>query len=157
VLYVSINGIDRVPYRYYQAKLDTEKVVRTAGIPYTILRAAQFHPFVEQMLGMAAKLGPVIVDPAWRVQPVAVEDVADRIADLLAEPATGEITEFGGPEVLTFDELARTWLAARHRRSPIWRLRIPGAMARAIRAGGQTTAATPAGTRAWRDYLAGRY
>jgi uncharacterized protein YbjT (DUF2867 family) len=157
VLYVSINGIDRVPYRYYRAKLDTEKVVRTAGIPYTILRAAQFYPFAEQMLGLSAKLGPVIVDPAWRLQPVAVEDVADRIAALLAESATGEISEFGGPEVLTFDELARTWLAARHRRRPIWRLRIPGAMSRAIRAGGQTTAATPAGTRAWRDYLAGQH
>src|SRR5690349_20736702 len=50
VLYVSINGIDRVPYRYYQAKLDTEEVVEASGVPYTILRAAQFHPFVERLL-----------------------------------------------------------------------------------------------------------
>ena len=33
VLYVSINGIDRVPYRYYQAKLDTEEVVKASGVP----------------------------------------------------------------------------------------------------------------------------
>jgi uncharacterized protein YbjT (DUF2867 family) len=157
VLYVSINGIDRVPYRYYRAKLDTEKVVERSGIPYTILRAAQFHVFVEMLLSASSKLGPVIIDPNWQVQPVAVEDVADRIMELIAVPATGEIIEYGGPQVLTFDEMARSWLTARGSKRPIWRLRIPGGMAKAIRAGAQTTTATPTGTRAWRDYLATKY
>ena len=157
VVYVSINGIDRVPYRYYQAKLDTEKVVERSGVPYTILRAAQFHVFVEMLLSASSKLGPVIIDPSWQVQPVAVEDVADRIAELIVAPATGEIIEYAGPQVLTFDEIARTWLAARHAKRPIWRLRIPGGMARAIRAGAQTTTATPTGTRSWRDYLTTKY
>jgi uncharacterized protein YbjT (DUF2867 family) len=156
VLYVSINGIDRVPYRYYQEKLDTEEIVRAGGVPFTILRAAQFHPFVEMLLAVSSKLGPLIVDPTWRVQPVAVEDVADRIADLIALPATGETTEFAGPQVLTFDELARTWLEARGSKRPIWRLRFPGRMSRAIRAGGLTSRQTPAGVRTWRDYLTGR-
>jgi uncharacterized protein YbjT (DUF2867 family) len=157
VLYVSINGIDRVPYRYYQAKLDTEKVVEESGIPYTILRAAQFHPFVEMLLSTSSKLGPVIIDPKFRVQPVAIEDVADRIAQLLRDPGTSEITEYAGPEVLTFDELARAWQSARGSKRPIWRLRLPGGMARAIRSGAQTTSATPVGTHAWRDYLAAKY
>ncbi|GAA0563760.1 NAD(P)H-binding protein [Paractinoplanes ferrugineus] len=157
VLYVSINGIDRVPYAYYRAKLDTEEVVRASGVPYTILRAAQFHDFAETMLSMLGKAGPVLVDPAWKLQPVAVEDVADRIAELIARPAAGETTEYAGPQVLTFDELARTWLAARGKRRPIWRLSFPGKMSRAMRAGGQTTDATPAGTRTWRGYLAEKY
>jgi uncharacterized protein YbjT (DUF2867 family) len=157
VLYISINGIDRVPYRYYRAKLDTEKVVEGSGIPYTILRAAQFHAFVETLLSATSKLGPVIIDPKWQVQPVAVEDVADRIAELIAEPGRGEIIEYAGPDVLTFDEAARTWLTARHSRRPIWRLRFPGGMARAIRDGAQTTPARPTGTHSWRDYLASRY
>jgi uncharacterized protein YbjT (DUF2867 family) len=157
VLYVSINGIDRVPYRYYQAKLDTEAVVERSGIPYTILRAAQFHPFVEMLLSTTSKLGPVVIDPKWQVQPVAIEDVADRIADLIAVPGTGEVIEYAGPQVLTFDEMARTWLTARGSKRPIWRLRFPGGMARAIRSGAQTTTATPSGTRTWRDYLASKY
>lgn len=85
-----------------------------------------------------------------------MEDVADRIADLLASPAAGETSELGGPGILSIDELARTWPDA-HSRRPIWRLRLPGGMSRAIRAGGQTTAATPVGVGAWRDYLAGKY
>jgi hypothetical protein len=59
--------------------------------------------------------------------------------------------------VLTFDQLARTWLAARGSKRPIWRLRFPGGMAKAIRAGAQTTAATPTGTGTWQEYLAAKY
>jgi len=157
VLYVSINGIDRVPYRYYRAKLDTEEVVRASGVPYTILRAAQFHPFAERLLSAVSTAGPVVIDPTWQLQPVAVEDVADRIADLIAAPPTGETIEYAGPQVLTFDQMARAWLAARGSRRPIWRLRLPGGMAKAIRAGAQTTKATPTGTGTWQEYLAVKY
>jgi len=157
VLYVSINGIDRVPYRYYQAKLDTEEVVEASGVPYTILRAAQFHPFVERLLAAVSKAGPVIIDPRWRLQPVALDDVADRLADLIAAPPTGEIIEYAGPQVLTFDQMARSWLAARSSKRPIWRLPFPGRMAKAIRDGAQTTAATPTGTGTWQEYLAAKY
>jgi len=157
VLYVSINGIDRVPYRYYRAKLDTEEVVKASGVPYTILRAAQFHPFVETLLATVGKAGPVVIDPKWQVQPVALDDVADRIADLIAAPPTGETIEYAGPEVLTFDQVARSWLAARGSKRPIWRLRFPGGMARAIRSGAQTTTATPTGTGTWQEYLAAKY
>ncbi|GAA2651307.1 NmrA family transcriptional regulator [Paractinoplanes durhamensis] len=156
-LYVSINGIDRVPYRYYQAKLDTEAVVKASGIPCTILRAAQFHDFAEMLLSGLSRLGPVLIDGKWQLQTVAIEDVADRIAELIARPATGETTEYAGPQVLTFEELARSWLAAKGSKRPVWQVRLPGRMARAIRDGAQTTAAIPAGTRTWRDYLAAKY
>ena len=59
--------------------------------------------------------------------------------------------------MLTLDEMARTWLDTRGSKRPIWRPRFPGGMAKAIRAGAQTTTATPTGGRAWRDYLAARY
>ncbi|GIE96419.1 SDR family oxidoreductase [Paractinoplanes rishiriensis] len=157
VVYVSIAGIDRVPYRYYQAKLDTEAVVRASGVPFTILRATQFHPFAEMLLSLLSKLGPLIIDPGWQLQPVAIEDVADRIADLLAVPPAGETTEFGGPEVLGGVEAAKSWLAARGSRRPVWAVRLPGKMSRGIRAGGLTSTAPETGTIAWRDYLAAKY
>jgi uncharacterized protein YbjT (DUF2867 family) len=157
VLYISIAGVDRVPFRYYRAKLETEEVVRASGVPFTILRATQFHPFADMLLAASSRLGPVITDPDWLVQPVAVEDVAERIADLLAEPAEGATSEFGGPEVLRVGDAARTWLAARGSGRPIWGLRFPGRMARAVRDGGLTAEASTTGTRAWRDYLAEKY
>jgi uncharacterized protein YbjT (DUF2867 family) len=160
LLFVSIAGIDRVPYRYYQAKLDTEAVIRQSGLPFTILRATQFHPFAERLLALLGRLGPVIVDPQWRLQPVAVEDVADRIAGLLAAALTGaagQTWEFGGPEVLNGRECAQTWLTARGSRRRIWAVRLPGRMSAAIRAGGMVALAAETGTRTWRDYLAEKY
>lgn len=157
VLYLSINGVDRVPLRYYRMKLAAEAVVKAGGVPYTILRAAQFPTLIDTMLTASSKLGPVLIDRRFVMQPVHVDDVSDRIVELLGQPPTGQTTEFAGPQVLTFDELARTWLTARGLNRRIWSIRLPGKLARAIRAGGQTTKASPAGTRAWRDYLAEKY
>jgi uncharacterized protein YbjT (DUF2867 family) len=157
LIYISINGIDRVPLGYYRAKLAAEDVIKASAVPYTILRAAQFPSLIDSLLNASGKLGPMIVDPRWVVQPVAIEDVADRIATLLTEPPSGRTIEFAGPQVRHFDDLARTWLDARGRNRPIWRMRIPGKMAAAIRAGGQTTKAVPTGRRTWEDYLAARY
>ena len=84
MLYVSINGIDRVSNGYCRAKLATEEVVKASGVPFTILRAAQFHSFVDMLLTVSGKLGPIIIDPKLLVQPVSVEDGADRIAELLS-------------------------------------------------------------------------
>ena len=43
---ISIVGVDRVPYRYYQAKLQAERLIQASGLPWTILRATQFHQLV---------------------------------------------------------------------------------------------------------------
>jgi uncharacterized protein YbjT (DUF2867 family) len=157
VLFVSINGADRVPLSYYRSKIAAEDVVKAGGLPYTIVRAAQFSSLVDTLLTVSSRLGPLIIDGSLVLQPVHVDDVADRIAELLAEGARSATVEFAGPEVLRLDEAARQWQAARGTRRPVWQLRFPGKLARAVRSGGLTTAATPTGTRRWQEYLAAKY
>lgn len=157
VIYVSIIGIDRVPLPYYRMKLETEAVVRAGGVPFTLLRAAQFPTLIDTLLSATSKLGPVLVDRGAIFQPVAVEDVADRLAGMIASGPAGGIVEFAGPERLTLREMAQEWLKARGSRRPVWSVRIPGRFGRELRAGALTTTATPNGTRTWRDYLASRY
>jgi uncharacterized protein YbjT (DUF2867 family) len=157
VLFISINGIDRVPVGYFAAKIAAENVVRAGGVPFTILRAAQFPSLIETVLKAAGSLGPVIVDRSFVFQPVDVEDVADRIADLLAAGPSGDVAEFVGPAPLAMDEMARQWLAARGTKRPVWSVRVPGKIARAVRAGALTSDAQPTGTRTWRGYLRARY
>lgn len=156
-LFVSIIGVDRVPLPYYQRKVEAEAVIRAGGVPFTILRAAQFPTLVDSMFSALSKLGPVLIDRNMMCQPVAVEDVADRIAELLAEPPTGGIVELGGPQAERMDTLAREWLRARGSKRPVWSIRIPGRFGREVRAGALTTEALPAGTRTWRDYLDAKY
>jgi uncharacterized protein YbjT (DUF2867 family) len=156
-LFISIIGVDRVPLPYYKLKVATETVVRAGGVPFTLLRAAQFPSLIDTLLTFSGKLGPALIDKRLRFQPVAVEDVADRIADLLADGPADGIVEFAGPRSQTLDELAREWLAARGSRRPVWPIHVPGRFGRELRAGALTTRAEPTGTRTWRDYLETRY
>ncbi len=157
IMFISIIGVDRVPLSYYRRKVEAEAAIRAGGVPFTILRAAQFPTLVDSMFNGLSKLGPVLLDRNMLCQPVAVEDVADRIADLLAEPPTGGVVELGGPRAERMETLAREWLRARGSKRPIWSIRIPGRFGREVRGGALTTKALPAGTRTWRNYLEAKY
>jgi uncharacterized protein YbjT (DUF2867 family) len=59
LVYISIVGVDRVPVGYYRAKLRVERLVEDSGLPWTILRATQFHDLVLGVLRRLARL-PVL-------------------------------------------------------------------------------------------------
>ncbi|MGS2619406.1 SDR family oxidoreductase [Micromonospora sp. LZ34] len=157
LVYISIVGVDRVPIPYYRHKLAAEQVVAAGPVPWTVLRATQFPQFLDELLVAASRLGPVIGDRAVLAQPVDPGEVAARLAErLVAGPLHG-IEEYGGPEVLRFDQAVRAWKAARRSRRPLLPIRIPGRLGRALRSGGLVTDATPRGTRSCADHLADTY
>ncbi|MBF8187760.1 NAD(P)H-binding protein [Nonomuraea sp. K274] len=155
VIYTSIVGADLVPWGYFRTKVRAEGLVRDSGVPYTIVRVTQFHEFVDQALRGMARLGVVVADPGIPAQPVDVRDVARHLVSLAGRGPGGGIEEYGGPEVLTMAEAAERWLRARGRRRPMVRLRLPGGLGRAFRAGHLTTEARPAGEITWNAYLGG--
>src|SRR3954447_8155405 len=76
LVYVSIVGVDRIPFGYYHAKFATEQVLLAAGLPVTLLRVTQFHDFIDDLLSPARR-GPVLPGPVgWRVQAVGRGQVA---------------------------------------------------------------------------------
>jgi uncharacterized protein YbjT (DUF2867 family) len=157
IAFVSIVGIDRVPLSYYRAKLAAEDLLRHGPLPWSVLRATQFPQLVDTLLTASGKLGVLFLDRTLRVQPVHPRDVAHRLAVLMAAGPSTAIEEFGGPATLTFGEAAQAWQAARGVRRRVLPIRFPGRTAAAVRAGGLTTSASPAGTTTWSDYLAERY
>jgi uncharacterized protein YbjT (DUF2867 family) len=157
LLYVSILGADRVPWGYFSTKVQGEAAVKAGEVPWSIVRAAQFHEFAEQAVRLLARTGVMVADPGVRAQPVDVRDVADRLATLLTGEATGHVENFGGPEILTFEQGVRQWLDIRGKRRPVLRLKLPGALGTAFRAGHLTTADQPSGKITWAHYLAGKY
>ncbi|GAA0810449.1 nucleotide-diphosphate-sugar epimerase [Spirilliplanes yamanashiensis] len=157
VVYVSIVGVDRVPLAYYRAKLATERVVAGGGVPWSVLRATQFHEFVDQLLRMSTRLGPLVLDRRMRAQPVATADVAARLAGMVGAGASGAVEEFGGPETMALGDVAPRWQRARRTPRPELPIRLPGGFGRAVRDGGLCTTATPTGTGTFDEYLAGAY
>jgi uncharacterized protein YbjT (DUF2867 family) len=156
VVVVSIVGIDQVPFSYYKHKLATEQVVSAAGVPFSILRATQFHSFLDQMIASAARVPLVHPVPAgFLVQPVQASEVAERLMRCIADGPRGRVTDFGGPEVLSFRDAAVQWQEARHMRKRIVLVPVPGPMARALRAGKGTAPQGDRGVVSWREWLMG--
>lgn len=126
LVYVSIVGVDRVPFAYYRAKHRVEEIVEDGDVPWTILRATQFHDFVATLLDYLSR-GPVALAPAGMSdQPIDVREVASRLAQLVEAGPSGRVDDLGGPQVLTTTELMRTYLAATGRRRPVWTVPFPG-------------------------------
>lgn len=157
LVYVSIVGVDRVPLGYYRIKLAAEAEVSRGAVPWTVLRATQFPQLMDGMLKTLARSGFLLVGRRMVSQPVHPQDVAKRIVDRIAAGPLCGIEEFGGPEVLDGDRVARQWRAARGLRRPIVPLWLPGRTVRAVQAGALTTTAQPTGSLTWADYLAATY
>ncbi|GAA1650413.1 SDR family oxidoreductase [Georgenia ruanii] len=153
LVYVSIVGVDAVPWGYYRVKLAAEEAVRTSGVGWTVLRATQFHTFPDQIFAATARLGALVVDPGIRVQTVDLDDVAARLAEIVAAGPSGQVLELCGPEVFDMGEIARQWLHARGLRRPVVRMRVPGRLGRAFRADSLVTDAVPRGAGTWGEYL----
>ena len=152
-MFISIVGIDDHPYPYYRTKRDAERVIEGSDLPWTILRTTQFHGFVAWMLAGLARLPVLGVPKDVSVQPMAVQEAADRLVDAaLGEPA-GRLSDVGGPEVLSFEHLARTYLAARDRQRPVVGVPVPGAVGRALREGRHLCPDRAVGTITWKRFL----
>jgi uncharacterized protein YbjT (DUF2867 family) len=155
LVYVSIVGVDRIPWSYHRAKFAAEQVLLAAGLPVTIVRVTQFHGYVDELLGSARK-GPVLPVPmGWRVQPVDVADVAVYLARVARQAPTGDVVEFGGPEELAVADLARAWAAAREPGTHVVSSPLPGRLSSAVRDGAALPAAGERGQRTYAAHLRG--
>lgn len=158
VVFVSIVGIDRVRYPYYAIKLAAEKVVREDLVPWSILRATQFHDFMEVTLNAFSRFPGVTAIPfEWRFQPVDARDVARRVVDIALEQPSGMQPDFGGPEVRDLKSIARSWLTARRSRRRLVNLRLPLKGSRQVADGGLLCPDHMDGTLTFDQYLAEKY
>jgi uncharacterized protein YbjT (DUF2867 family) len=156
LVFVSIVGVDRVPLAYYRDKVEVERLTAAAGVPWTVLRATQFHDLLSTLFGVVGRSPVLPVHAGASFQPVDVRDVADRLADLATGPPVGGAPDLGGPQVRSMADLARTWAAATGRRRAVLPVRLPGRLARAVRDGGLVTPNHADGRITFEEFLAGQ-
>jgi uncharacterized protein YbjT (DUF2867 family) len=165
LVYISVVGADRVPvvsgadramFGYFGFKLAAERIIADSGVPWTTLRATQFHDLSLMVAEQMAKL-PVIPVPAGvRFQPVDSGEVAARLVELALGAPAGLVPDIAGPEVHTMASLLRLYLRSRGKRRllvPVW---LPGKAARSVRAGANLAPDRAVGHRTWEDFLADR-
>ena len=108
---LSIVAIDRTDNGYFRAKVAQEKLIKTSGIPYTIVRSTQFLEFLRGIADTSADGNRVRLPPVL-FRPIAADDVAANVADVaLAAPRNG-IVEIAGPEQAPFNQIVARYLKA---------------------------------------------
>ncbi|MFF4421925.1 SDR family oxidoreductase [Streptomyces sp. NPDC001549] len=156
IVYISIVGVDVVPLGYYRTKLEVERLLEASGLGLTILRTTQFHDLVAQLVDTAAKLPLVPVPSGVRVQPIAVGEVADRLAELAVPTPSGRVPDMGGPEIHTLPDLARTYLTATGRHRRVVPLPLAGKAYAGFKRGGNLTPSHAVGHLTFAQFAAGR-
>jgi uncharacterized protein YbjT (DUF2867 family) len=165
VVYISVVGADRVPmtgrldrtmFGYFEMKRKAEGVVTDSGLPWTTLRATQFHDLILTVLDALTKSPIVPVPSGISFQPVDADEVAARMVELALGEPSGLVPDFAGPRTFTTGELFRGYLSATRRRRVLMPLRLPGTAARAVRSGANLPSGGMVGSRTWESFLAER-
>ncbi|GLQ93494.1 SDR family oxidoreductase [Dyella acidisoli] len=96
---------------YIRAKVAQEKLIRAAGVPYTIVHSTQFFEFLNGIAGDGGA-GQEIRLSSGLMQPIASDDVADAVTDYALGPAVNGTVEIAGPEKAPLSEWVQRFLIA---------------------------------------------
>ena len=155
LLYNSIVGVDQTEYAYYRAKREAEQMVAQSGFPWTVLRATQFHNFVQYLLqSCGADTQPEVVVPGGiRLQSIDVGEVADRLVLLMERGPSGQTLEMGGPQILSLEAMAQTYVHLWGHQATIRSAEPADEMYTMMRTGIILTPAHAEGKITWEQYL----
>lgn len=152
---VSIVGVDTIDFGYYLGKRRQEEMLAAGPVPWTLLRATQFHEFAGQLVERAG-LGPVVAVPAMLSRPVAAADVAAHVVRLVHGAPQEVALPIAGPERFPMTEMVRRYLEATGQRRVVVPFRIPGAAGTAMATGGLIPGdPLERGTATFQEYLSG--
>lgn len=153
IVYISIVGVDKKDWFYYEDKFESEQLIAHSGIEFSILRTTQFHDFVHRLLDeMFLRLPIGFLPRNWRMQPIDTGEVAELLLGAVQRGPEGHLPEAGGPEILGFEEMADVWMEA-HGRRPVVRLPLPFLMGRAFTTDHVLTPDRRVGRRTWREWV----
>lgn len=110
---LSVVGSERVPASgYFRAKVAQEALIQAGPVPYTLVRATQFHEFLMSIAHVATE-GQTVRLPSAPLQPIAASDVAAALADVAVQAPLNGTCEVAGPEAVPLDQLIRQVFQAR--------------------------------------------
>jgi uncharacterized protein YbjT (DUF2867 family) len=165
LVYISVVGADRIPlargvdramFGYFGSKLGAERAVAESGLPWTTLRATQFHDLILMVAQQMTKLPVIPVPAGLKFQPVDAGEVAAQLVQLALGKPAGLVPDMAGPRVYEMAELLRLYLRASRRHRLLVPVRLPGKAAGAVRAGAILAPDRAVGRRTWEEFLSDR-
>lgn len=151
---LSIVNTDRSRMGYYRTKAAQEKLYLDSGAGFRVLRATQFHEFLEMLFRPASRAGLLPVNKKTSFQPIDTSDVARELIRSASETDPDmPIRTVGGPEVLSMRQLARAWKVSRGSRALVVDVPIPGSFGAFLAEGLNLIPERAVGTRTFDEWL----
>jgi uncharacterized protein YbjT (DUF2867 family) len=153
-IYISIVGVDKSKFPYYQSKLKVEKLIQESKLPCSILRATQFHNMVlDRFIKPFDKTAILKIPQKMQFQSVAIEDVANKLVSLSIGKHTNTIETIGGPEIYAIEEMAQIYLDVLNRKDNIEPELYDEEIYKLFRSGINLCPDYPFGKITWKDFL----
>lgn len=154
-VYPSIAGIDRSAYPYYRAKRSAEEMIEGSSLPWTIVRATQFHAFVLRLIRSleSAADATVLVPAGVSFRSVDHREVADHLVALSEQQAAGHVFDMGGPQVRSMAEMAEVYLCLCRRTAKVQPMNLSGALFETWRSGVNLVPSQTIGKVTWEAFV----
>ncbi|KQU63723.1 nmra-like family protein [Bacillus sp. Leaf406] len=152
-IYPSIVGIEDIPYNYYKHKHEAEEVLKHSNIPYTIVRATQFHSFVDSLFLSKPFLKGYFIPGNIKFQTVDVGEFANHLIDLTEKGPQGRTGDFAGPKVMTLREMADLKIGMSNKPSRVYNVALPGKLYKSLLEGKNTNPTQNVGSVTFEDFL----
>ncbi|WP_075618472.1 SDR family oxidoreductase [Paenisporosarcina indica] len=152
-IYPSIVGIDEIPFKYYKLKYEAEDLLKNSSIPHTIVRATQFHNFVEKSFLSKPLFKRYIVPGNMKFQSVDVSEFANHLIGLVDKGPQGRTDDFGGPDILTLREMAELKIRINNETNKVQTFSLPGELYKSFKNGKNTNDNQKMGKITFEDYL----
>lgn len=152
-IYPSIVGIEDIPMKYYRNKFQAEELLKNSSVPHTIVRATQFHSFVENLFLSKSPFKRYFVPGDIKFQSVDVGEFANHLIQLIGEAPQGKTGDFCGPEIQTLREMAKLKIKVNHESNKIVNLTLPGKLYRSFLEGKNTNEQQKVGKIPFEEFL----
>ncbi|MBZ0297459.1 MAG: NAD(P)H-binding protein [Anaerolineae bacterium] len=157
IVYISIVGIDHIDFFYYHGKLATEKVIKSQNVPWSILRATQFHDFVHMLMQPFTRLPLWTLPLKWQFQTIDKREAAQRMVELVDAGPSGAVPDIGGPQIVSLREMAAQLQEVRGIHRPMINLPIPGGLSTGLHAALNTVPSNRYGHISWLEWIQEQY
>ena len=153
LIYISIVGINSIPFSYYRQKLSSENAIKRSGISYSIVRATQFHEFAHRIIENLLKYRIGILPKKIVLQTIDSSLVAKKLMNVSQKRPQNKTYELGGAEILNLGQMADEWLNLTGKHRLIINTPIPGKLGKALRFGKLTTSYKYVESSTYRQWL----
>ena len=122
---LSIVGIQTIDAGYYAGKLAQERAISSGPVPWSLLRATQFHEFAEQAV-QRGSIGPLVAVPKILMRPIAASEVGQRLVDVAEGHPGGRLKDLAGPADERLVDLVRRMFNFDRVKRPTLEVALPG-------------------------------